>query len=252
MTPNLVSIITPAYNSEAFIEGLIQNVQQQTYQQWELLVVMDKGTTDRTPDIVLQSAARDPRVKLIQIKDGKGLALSRNRALREAQGQYIAFLDSDDLWMPEKLSHQLSFMQKHQAAFSCTAFRRINYDHSEVGKLIRVPEEITYEKLLINNWIGCLTVLVDQSQTGPLQMKETKHEDFLLWLEILNKGFKCYGLNEDLARYRIVPNSRSANKLEMIKYRWKILREYENQSLVNTSKYLFLYALTSLKKHGSF
>lgn len=250
--PNLVSIISPGYNSAHFLPAMIESAQKQTYKNWELLIIIDKGTTDSTIDLVNKYSKEDPRIKLIQITDGKGLALSRNKGLAQAEGQYIAFLDSDDLWLPEKLEKQITFMKENQLVLSCTAFRRISEDLQTLGKVISVPKEITYETLLVNNVMGCLTVIVDQSLTGTLKMLETKHEDYLLWLSLLKKKFKCGGLNEDLARYRIVKNSRSANKLEMIKYRWKILHEFENLNLFLTLKYLALYGFTSLQKYSRF
>lgn len=250
--PGLVSIISPGYNSAHFLPTMIESVQKQTYKTWELLIVIDKGTTDNTVDLVNKFSKEDSRIKLLQISDGKGLALSRNKGLAQAEGQYIAFLDSDDLWLPEKLEKQISFMKENQLALSCTAFRRISEDLKTLGKVIPVPTVITYETLLVNNVMGCLTVVVDQSITGTLKMLETKHEDYLLWLSLLKKKIKCGGLNQDLARYRIVKNSRSANKLEMIKYRWKILHEFENLNLILTIKYLALYGITSLQKYSRF
>ena len=252
LQPGLVSIVTPAYNSEKLIAETIECVQAQSYSNWEMLIVMDKGTTDRTAEIVQSYSQKDPRIQLTHIKDQKGLALSRNRALQLAKGQYIAFLDSDDLWLPEKLKNQIEFMQKNKAAFSTHHFRRMSAEGHNIGKLLPVPEIIQYEDLLINNMIGCLTVMIDQSQTGRLQMQETKHEDFLLWLDVLKKGFPCYGLNQDLARYRIMPQSRSANKLEMIQYRWKILREFEHIGFLASLRLVFLYGMTSLKKYSRF
>lgn len=251
-TSDFVSIISPGYNSAHFLPAMIESVQKQSYKNWELLVVIDKGTTDNTVELIHTYSEKDPRIKLVQITDGKGLALSRNKGLELAQGQFIAFLDSDDLWLPEKLENQINFMKQNQLVISCTAFRRISEDLQTLGKLIQVPTEITYETLLVNNVMGCLTVIIDQSRTGTLKMLETKHEDYLLWLSLLKKNYKCGGLNKDLARYRIVKNSRSANKLEMIKYRWKILHEHESLNLFSTIKYLTLYGLTSILKYSRF
>lgn len=252
LTPHLVSIITPAYNSAHFLPTLLESVKNQTYVNWELLIVIDNGTTDDTAAMVTRWSAEDPRIKLLQVPAGKGLALSRNFALKSANGQYVAFLDSDDFWLPEKLKKQIEFMKSQQLAISCTGYCRISEDLKQVGHYISVPNPITYKTLLINNVMGCLTVMIDQTVTGPLAMLETKHEDYLLWLAILKKGLMAGGLDQDLARYRIVKNSRSANKLEMIKYRWKILTQYERISFLESAHYLFLYGLTSLKKYSRF
>lgn len=248
----LVSIITPAYNSANWIETCIQSVQAQSYQNWEHLVAVDKGTTDNTAEIIKTYSDKDPRVRLLVITDQKGLAITRNRAISEAKGQYIAFLDSDDMWMPEKLSMQVQFMQEQDLAISCTGFRRISQDLRTTGVYQKPPAKITYWQLLANNQMACLTVMLDKNKTGPIQFKETYHEDFLLWLSILKKGYICGGLDADLARYRIVKTSRSANKFKMLKVRWKILREFEQHNLLVSLFYLSIYVLTSLVKYSKF
>ncbi|MCB0367785.1 MAG: glycosyltransferase family 2 protein [Bdellovibrionaceae bacterium] len=248
----LVSIITPVYNSEAFINKAMDSVQSQTYPHWEMLVVMDAGTTDRTPMLVQQRAKEDSRIKLIQVPQGKGLALSRNYAISQAQGRYIAFLDSDDLWLPDKLTQQIDFMRKNDYAFTCTAFRRIDVAGHKKGRLIEVPQEITYSRLLQQNCIGCLTVVLDKTKTGPVEFQETKHEDFILWLDLIKKGHACYGLNQDLARYRIVDASRSADKFESVRNTWRIYREVEGLSLPHAALRLSQFAMRNLSKYSRF
>lgn len=248
----LVSIISPGYNSAHFFPSVIESVRNQTYKNWELLVVIDEGTTDNTDELILGWREQDTRIQLLKVPRGKGLALSRNFALSQAKGQYVAFLDSDDLWLPEKLEKQLSYMEQNNLVISCTAFRRVNESLSRVGHMIPVPKEISYETMLVNNVMGCLTVMINHQATGLLQFQETKHEDYLLWLSIIKTGHKAGGLNQDLARYRIVQNSRSANKLEMIAYRWKILTDFQGLNAFQAIKYLSLYGLTSLRKYARF
>lgn len=248
----LVSIVSPGYNSAKFYPDVIKSVLAQTYANWELLVVIDEGTKDNTEELISDWNKKDPRIKLVKVPQGRGLALARNYAMSIAEGQYIAFLDSDDMWMPRKLELQIDFMKKNGLVISCTSFRRISEDLAKTGHVISVPEQIDYETLLVNNVMGCLTVMIDQSVTGLLKFQETKHEDYLLWLSIIKKGHKGGGMNEDLARYRIVKNSRSANKFEMIAYRWKILTEFEGISSVGAMKYLALYGVTSLRKYARF
>ena len=154
--------------------------------------------------------------------------------------------------MPGKLELQIQFLKKQGAAFSAHNYRRMSFDEKTAGHLLSVPAKISYNDLLVNNVIGCLTVLIDQTQTGRLKFEETKHEDFLLWLSLLKKGFVCLGLQEDLARYRIVPSSRSANKFEMALIRWKIFRNHEKLSWLSSFYYLTCYALTSLNKYRRF
>lgn len=252
LKPGLVSIISPGYNSARFYPDVIESVRAQTYPNWELLVVIDEGTKDNTEELINGWNAKDPRIKLVKVPHGRGLALARNYAMSVAEGQYIAFLDSDDMWLPAKLESQLAFMKKKNLTISCTSFRRVSEDLSKTGHLITVPEDITYETLLVNNVMGCLTVMFDQRATGLQKFLETKHEDYLLWLSILKKGHKGGGLNEDLARYRIVRNSRSANKFEMIAFRWKILTQHQGLNAVEAAKYLMLYGVTSLRKYARF
>jgi teichuronic acid biosynthesis glycosyltransferase TuaG len=252
LKPGLVSIISPGYNSARFYPDVIESVRAQTYAEWELLVAIDEGTKDNTAELINGWNAKDPRIKLVNVPSGRGLALARNYAMSMAEGQYIAFLDSDDMWMSKKLESQLAFMKKNNLTISCTSFRRVSEDLSKTGHLIPVPTDITYETLLVNNVMGCLTVMFDQRATGLQKFQETKHEDYLLWLSILKKGHQGGGLNEDLARYRIVKNSRSANKLEMIAFRWKILTEHQGLSAVDAAKYLMLYGITSLRKYARF
>lgn len=251
-TPDLVSIITPAYNSAATIQATIDSVVAQTYKNWEMLVVIDSGTKDSTPQIVEASAKTHPQIRLVVVPEGKGLALSRNFALKQAKGQFVAFLDSDDLWLPAKLEKQVRAIKLADATMAAHAFRRLSFDGKKAGRLLSVPKLVTYNDLLKNNVIGCLTVLIDQSKSGPLQFLETKHEDYLLWLQILKQGHKCIGVQEDLARYRIVPASRSANKMEMAKVRWKILRQHEHLGLAESLYYLSQYTFLAFNKYWRF
>jgi len=248
----LVSIITPVYNSEAFINKAMDSVQDQTYPHWELLVVMDAGTTDRSPILVQQRAKEDPRIRLVQVPDGRGLALSRNFAITQARGRFLAFLDSDDQWLNDKLTQQVDFMLRHDYAFTCTAFRRIDAAGHKQGHLIEVPSAITYHRLLQQNCIGCLTVMLDRTKIPELKFRETKHEDYILWLELLKSGHTCYGLNEDLARYRIVAHSRSADKVQSVRNTWRIYREIEGLSLPHAALRLSQFAVRNLSKYSRF
>ena len=250
----LVSIITPAFNSQNFICQTISSVQEQTYENWEMLVVIDSGTTDSTPILVQKLAERDPRIRLVVVPNnqGRGLALSRNYALKLAKGTYLAFLDSDDLWLANKLRRQIDLMTHHHWSFTCTAFRRLDSHGKILGRLIEVPHSITYRRLLQQNCIGCLTVVIDRESVGEIQFLETKHEDFILWLEILKRGIVCHGINEDLARYRIVAHSRSSDKVESIKNTWRIYRQHEGLSISQSMLRLGQFAVRNLAKYSRF
>lgn len=249
---NLVSIITPAFNSAKFIHDTINSVLSQTYPNWEMLIVVDAGTTDNTIEIVNSFIAKDSRIRLIHIPDKRGISLSRNTALSEAKGKYVAFLDSDDMWLPNKLEKHLSFMQKNGAAFSSTGYRRISEDGKMLGDFIGVNSEVTYEETLINNTISCPTIIVDQSKTGQIVMREGRHEDYVMVLDLLRRGFTCYGLNEDLSRYRFVHNSRSRKIYTSALARWEIYRNEEKLSILKSLKTMVGYVFFAVKKRLKF
>lgn len=225
MIPDLVSIVTPAYKAAAYVTETIRSVQAQTYGNWEMLIVED-GSPDDTWKVVAEQAAADPRVRLIR-QDNAGPAMARQKALDHAKGRYIAFLDSDDLWVPEKLDRQLAFMRERGAAFSFTAFRRITADGGATGRLIEVPAEMTYRRLLGNTAIATSTVLIDREKTGPFAMTKTYYDDFVLWLGLLKRGHVAHGFNADLMRYRVLGQSVSRNKWRSMKMVWQTYREIE-------------------------
>ncbi len=226
----LVSIITPSWNVEGLIGETIASVQAQTFPDWELLIA-DDCSTDNTAAMIESFAAKDPRVKLIRQPRNGGPALARQAAIEQAQGRFVAFLDSDDLWLPTKLERQIAFAREHRAALSFTAFRRINEDGSVTGRLISVPASLTYDQLLRNTAIATLTAMIDRDISGPIAMKNEGYDDFCLWLDVLRPGHVAYGLNEDLARYRVRGVSVSSRPLRSAGWVWRIYRNVERLSL---------------------
>jgi teichuronic acid biosynthesis glycosyltransferase TuaG len=222
----LVSVITAAYNAEGFIAETIASVRAQSLGDWEMIIA-DDASSDRTAEIVGAIAAGDPRVRLVRLEQNGGVARARNAALEQARGRYIAFLDSDDLWLPEKLARQVAFMEEHDAAVSYTAFRRINEDGSSLGRLVRVPARLSYRQLLKNTAIATLTGMVDTAKTGPIRMTEARRDDYILWLSILKRGFVAHGLREDLARYRVVRGSLSSKPKRSAAWVWDVYRKVE-------------------------
>lgn len=230
----LVSIIMPSWNVERFIEETIHSVQSQTLSDWELLIA-DDCSTDRTPAIIAEIGGRDSRVKLIPMPKNGGPALARQASIDRAQGRYLAFLDSDDLWLPMKLERQLAFAREKRAALSYTAFRRIDEANTMSGRLIEVPAQLSYNQLLKNTSIATLTALVDREISGPVAMTNEGYDDFCLWLSILKRGHVAYGLNEDLARYRVRGSSVSSRPRRSAKWVWNIYRNVEHLPLLRSA-----------------
>lgn len=245
----LVTVVTAAYNCARFIRETVSSVQAQSYQNWEMILVND-CSTDNTLDILNEISLSDERVKVISLEENGGAAVARNRALKEAKGKYVAFLDSDDLWLPQKLEKQIAFMEEKDLAFTFTAYETMDEQGDSVGTIVNVPQQIDYKGLLKNTIIGCLTVVINVEKTGMLQMPNIRtRQDFALWLAVLRRGFIAYGMNEVLARYRKVSGSISSNKWKAAKRNFYIYRHVEKLSLPYSIYCFVHYAWTSAKKH---
>ncbi|SNQ44112.1 glycosyltransferase family 2 protein [Cellulophaga lytica] len=245
---NKVSIITPVYNSERFIADCIKSVQSQTYSDWEHILV-DDCSSDISASIIQEFAKYDTRIKYFKLKKNSGAGVSRNKAIELARGSYIAFLDSDDIWHKDKLSKQVEFMVKNKYNFSFSSYAVIDEEGIVLSKSKKVLNHVNYKKALFKNPIGCLTVIYNCDSLGKHYMPSIrKRQDYALWLKLL-KITDAYGLNENLASYRIVSNSISSNKFDLLKYEWKIYREEEKLSFVKSSFYLFTAVVLKLKSY---
>ncbi|MEC5425937.1 glycosyltransferase family 2 protein [Virgibacillus sp. C22-A2] len=245
--PPLISVITPAYNAERFIKQTIESVLEQTYPNWEMILV-DDCSTDDTVEIIKRYQEDDSRIKLIVHEVNSGSAVARNAAMEHATGQYIAFLDSDDLWYPEKLEKQLHFMQEKDIAFSFTKYRRIEEDGTLRNAISKAPESVGYNDLMKHCVIGCLTVMIDREKIGHLKMVNIRtRQDYVYWLTITKMGFRAYGLPEVLAKYRSVENSISSNKLKAAKRQWYVYRQIEKKNLLKSIWYFFNYASRGIR-----
>lgn len=244
----LVSIITPVYKAEKFIRETIQSVQEQTYENWEMILVNDVSP-DKSVDIINEEATRDSRIRLLHLEENSGAAIARNTAINAAKGKFIAFLDSDDYWHPEKLERQIQYMIERDLPFSFTAYEIMTEDGTKTGKIVRVPEQIDYEGLLRNTIIGCLTVVLDKEKIGKIEMVNIRtRQDLVLWLDILKRGHIAYGLNEVLAYYRKVEGSISSNKFKTAQRNWKVYREIEGLSLLKSVFVFLSYAYHGFRK----
>lgn len=244
----LVSIIMPAYNAARFIRQSIQSILQQSFQDWELLVT-DDASTDNTPQILEQAAREDARIRIFLQTQNQGPGAARNHSLSHARGRYLAFLDSDDLWLPHKLEKQLPFMQKQQAAFTFASYSLINQQGEDLHKTIHAPASITYRQYLRNTIIGCLTVMIDREKTGPVVMPDMKtSQDMATWLDILRNGIIGHGMPEVLAQYRIVDGSNTSSKWKSAMDVWRVYRQHEGLSLPASCFNFAGYCFNAIKK----
>ena len=230
---DLVSIIMPSYNTGRFIRETIESVLAQSYSNWELIIV-DDCSTDNTDDVVNQYLA-DERIHYIKNDTNSGAAVSRNRALRKAKGKWIAFLDSDDLWEPDKLQKQISFMRDNGYHFSYTNYIEIDEESRANGKSVTGPKRITKRGMYNYCWMGCLTVMYDADTVGLIQIADIKkNNDYAMWLKACKKA-NCYLLNETLARYRKRSGSISNHGyINLIKWHYKLYREAENKNPISS------------------
>jgi teichuronic acid biosynthesis glycosyltransferase TuaG len=239
---NKISIITPAYNA-FYIEETIQSVLKQTYTNWEMIVV-DDNSKDDTVERVKKHQNTDERIMLMPLEQNVGPAEARNIALRAAKGNFVAFLDSDDMWGKEKLEKQLRFMLQNNHAFTFHGYNVVSEDGKNIVGTIQVPEKINYRQYLRNTIIGCLSVMIDIEKTGKIQMPLIRSShDMALWLDVLKRGYEAYGMQEVLASYRLVSSSNTAKKLKAAKDVWKVYRDIEKlnffYSLFNFAGYAF-------------
>jgi teichuronic acid biosynthesis glycosyltransferase TuaG len=248
---DLVSIITPAYRVESIIQETIHSVIKQTYPNWELLIA-DDCSPDGTANVVAGSAQIDARIRLIRCKVNGGPASARNAALTAANGRWVAFLDSDDVWMPSKLEETIQHAILNQSALTFTGYRRMSIDGKVTGSFISVPDTLTYQGLLGNTAIATSTVLIDRHLTGDFLMKKVFYDDFACWLDILKRGFTANGLNKDLMRYRIVSNSVSRNKRRSAAEVWKAYRDIEKLGLIRSAWYFARYSVNAFLKYRRF
>ena len=236
----LVSIIMPSYNTATYIRASIESVQNQTYKNWELIIV-DDCSTDNTDEVV-RPLLVDQRIRYLKNDKNSGAAISRNRALREAKGKWIAFLDSDDLWMPEKLGRQIAFMKENGYHFSYTNYEEINILSERTGVRVSGPKRITKTGMFNYCWPGCLTVMYDAEDVGLIEIVDIKkNNDYAMWLKVCRKA-DCYLLDECLAQYRKgrTGSVSSHSVRTMIRWHYKLFRMSEKQSvlvcLLNTGR----------------
>ncbi len=219
-----VSIITPTYNSEKFIEKTIQSIINQTYTNWELLIT-DDNSNDQTVSIINNYVINDKRIKLYKLKKNSGAGLARNNSISKSSGRFISFCDSDDQWKPTKLEKQIKFLIDNKLKFTYSSYD-VHNENGDFVKKVNALDNMTYNILLRNNYIGCLTAIYDKNALGKMYMPALrKRQDWLLWIKILKIIGKTKGMKENLAIYCDRSNSISSNKLTMLKYNWIVYKK---------------------------
>ncbi len=251
MENRTVSIIIPVYNAKNFIEETIACVRKQTYQDWELLLV-DDVSADDTMSVVNDylDKVKDTRIRVIKQPTNKGAAHARNRGVEEAKGRYIAYLDADDLWLPDKLAREVQFIDEGEAAFVFTGYEFADENGVGTGKVVRVPATMNYRQALKNTTIFTSTVMFDTKKIKRelLQMPIVKSEDTALWWKILRNGYTAYGLDDNLVLYRRAGKTLSSNKLEAIRRIWTLYRKVEGMNVFSSFYHLCFWAFRAVSR----
>lgn len=242
----LVSVIMPVYNDTVYIRDAVQSVLRQTYPSWELWIVDDASTMDVRSAVA--DLLTDERIHFLRLSENRTAAGARNVGIAAAKRRYLAFLDSDDWWLPEKLEKQVRFMQEKNIAMSFTSYRRVSENGRKVGRVIEAEGMVDYSRLLKGNCIGCSTVMIDRRQCAAVKMPLERHEDYITWLNLAKKKLSICGLAEDLARYRVGENSLSGNKLKSLWWTWKVYRESQRLSFFRSLLCLGYYIVHGISK----
>lgn len=241
-----ISVIIPFYKTEKFIVQAIDSVKNQTYTNWEAIIILDGP--NRILNKLKSIAADDNRIIIIALEKNVGVSKARNHGINAASGRFIAFLDSDDLWHPEKLEVQVSFMLQNQIDLSFTAYHKIN-EEGVIIKQVKVPKQVSYNDLLKTNYMGCSTVMYDSKILGKVLMPtNTKREDFATWLKILKTIKYAYAIERSLMSYRIHADQNSMKKIEMGIANWKLYRRVEGLGLLKTLNVFIHYSLNGIKR----
>ena len=241
----VISIITPSYNSAQYIGRTIDSILQQTYKNWELLII-DDCSTDNSREVIQSYVNQDARINLICLEQNSGAAVARNTGIENATGRFIAFLDSDDTWHPKKLEQQVNFMLNHNYALTYTKYHQVNENGEKIGEL-HFPLKTSYRELLKTCVIGCLTVMYDTHKLGKVYFPLIrKRQDYALWLKILKQVDYAYCVPEDLASYTVRSDSISANKWKAAQYNWKLYRDIEQLNILSSAYYFLNYAIRGI------
>lgn len=246
---DLVSIITPTYNSAKYIAQTIQSVQKQTYRHWEMLIV-DDCSSDTTVSIIEQFMEEDHRIHLVKMNRNSGASKARNEAIKLVSGDFMTFLDADDIWFPDFIQNSIETIKRTGINFVFSSYRRSNENLEFVYSDFIVPQKVTYTDILKTNSISCLTAFINVKVLGVKQMPDIlKRQDMGLWLKYLKEIPYAYGIQEPQAIYRIRKNSLSRNKKNLLKYQWQFYREVEKLSVLQSVYYMVQWMVRGFLKY---
>lgn len=246
---DLVSIITPCYNGAKYVAETIESVLNQTYSNWEMLVI-DDGSKDNSSEIIDSYANKDSRIRLIK-QENKGCAAARNNGIRNAKGRYIALLDADDIWHNDFLEEQIKYMNENSAICVCSAYERIDENSKPLGHPTKPKKIITVKDMKVMNCVGCLTGLYDSSKYGKKFLDESLHsirDDYAFWYEIISLENKAYGNQKILAKYRVTTSSTTGKKIPLIKKQYHFYRNYLKLNPISSFINLLRWGFSGLRK----
>lgn len=243
---DLVSILIPTYNTEKFIRATLQSVLNQTYSNWEMILV-DDASTDQTVAIIEEFAQNDKRIKLFKLEKNSGNGFTRNAALEKATGKYIAYLDADDLWFPEKLEKQIQFLKVNNQYFTFSFYDSIDEEGNNLNRRVESPNPLTYDQLFFCNYVGNLTAIYDVDYFGKIILETSqKRQDWRIWLTILKQIKTVKPVSETLAFYRIRKDSVSSSKFKLIKHNFGVYREFHGYNFVYSVLLMLRFLFTQL------
>ena len=249
ITNYVVSVIIPMYNAERFVKQTIESVLNQTYKEIEIIVI-DDNSTDASASIVQQMMSEYPQIRYFKFNENMGVANARNKAIDMATGRYIAFLDSDDLWFPEKIEKQIQLLKEKDGCFSYAGIQMIDEDGTLLKDKRKVKEVVDYKYLLKNTIISTSSVLLDIEKIGKFKMPDRRRgQDYATWLMLLRRGIVAYGVDEPLVKYRRVQSSLSSKKARNVEEVWHVQRQYEGLSFLRVLFDCVCYMFNAVKKY---
>ncbi len=245
----LVSVVIPVYNATKYLARTLDSALKQTHKNLEIILI-DDCSKDDSLKIMHEYEQKDPRIKVLESEKNQGVAAVRNRGIREASGEYIALLDSDDVWVEDKIERQIKLLKENGAQIAYSSYSFIDENDQPIMHPFIVPENVSYKRMLYCNEIGCSTAIVEANmfKKHPFK-KEFYHEDYVLWMELLSIPAKAVGISDVLVYYRYSSGSRSFNKVNAAKQRWKIYRKALNMNLIKSSSAMLGYMFNAFKKY---